>query len=376
MRLDELMVAAADGALAGQEPTGEFPGGHNGPYHDPETPVRVTAHWAVALEAAHRLSGEARHAEAAAAAVGYLLSRPARPVGAAFHCRRNPEKDLSNGLIGQAWAIEALTGPGVRLGVAGSREAACEVAGLHPFDEDVGLWRRVNVDGSYRGYDLAFNHQLWFAAALASIDPTAAPRITARVDRFLDAVGAGLLRTARDGRVIHAIPDPSPARRAAAAALPPRGARRRLAQRRQRVRKEIGYQAFNLHAFATLRRLRPDHGLWESSPLRRALGYARSPAFLQGLADNEFAFPYNPPGFEVPWALVAFGLADRDSPEVAHWVRRQIDHGWDAERRALVRGATDERTAAARIYEAVPLLGLDRAEARAAPAPMAGEAAR
>lgn len=376
MTPDELVLAAADGALAGQALSGEFPGGHNGPYHDPETPVRVTAHWAVALEAAHRLSGEARHADAAAAAVGYLLSRPARPAGAAFHCRRNPEKDLSNGLIGQAWAIEALAGPGVRLGVAGSTETACEVADLHPFDEDVGLWRRVNVDGSYRGYDLAFNHQLWFAAALASIDPTAAPGLAARVDRFLDVVGAGLLRTARDGRVIHAIPDPSPARRAASAALPPRGGRRRLAQWRRRVRKEIGYHAFNLHAFATLRRLRPDHGLWESPRLRRAVRYVRSPSFLQGLAGNEFAFPYNPPGFEVPWALVAFGLADRDSPEVAHWVRRQIDHGWHAERGALVRGTADERTAAARVYEAVPLLRLDRAEGGAASAPMAGETAR
>ena len=29
-------------------------------------------------------------------------------MNATFYCRLNPEKDFSNGLIGQAWVIEAL----------------------------------------------------------------------------------------------------------------------------------------------------------------------------------------------------------------------------------------------------------------------------
>ena len=38
----------------------------------------------------------------------YLLSEQARPMNASFYCRTNVNKDLSNGTIGQAWAIEGL----------------------------------------------------------------------------------------------------------------------------------------------------------------------------------------------------------------------------------------------------------------------------
>ena len=36
-------------ALKLQNPKGEMPAGHNGPYQDPETPIRNTAHWIVSF---------------------------------------------------------------------------------------------------------------------------------------------------------------------------------------------------------------------------------------------------------------------------------------------------------------------------------------
>ena len=43
--LDDSLIEAADASLSRQRDDGSFPPGHNGPYHDPETPVRNTAHY-------------------------------------------------------------------------------------------------------------------------------------------------------------------------------------------------------------------------------------------------------------------------------------------------------------------------------------------
>ena len=47
MNLYDLLVDTADRAIEIQRSDGSMPPGHNGPYYDPETPVRNTAHWSI-----------------------------------------------------------------------------------------------------------------------------------------------------------------------------------------------------------------------------------------------------------------------------------------------------------------------------------------
>ena len=114
---------------------------------------------------AHELTGEKGYRDAALRAVEYITASERRPMGATFWVRKNPEKDFSNGLIGQAWVIESLAYAAEYLGDDRLKGIAEEVFMLHPFDEKMARWRIVNVDGSYGPADMTFNHQLWFAAA-------------------------------------------------------------------------------------------------------------------------------------------------------------------------------------------------------------------
>ena len=108
MYLNEIIEQVSHRALPDQNEDGSFPSGCNGPYMDKETPVRNTAHWLVTLLKAYEISGKDIFKDAADKAVKYIAGSEARPMNSTFLCRLNPEKDFCNGLIGQAWVIEAL----------------------------------------------------------------------------------------------------------------------------------------------------------------------------------------------------------------------------------------------------------------------------
>lgn len=352
MRLSDIIVESSRAALSTQERDGSFPAGHNGPYRDPETPVRTTGHWAITLLHAFRLTQDDVFAEASHRAVGYLLSRAARPMDATFFCRMNPDKDMSNGLVGQAWTIEALAAVGKALVVPEALEVAREVFLLHPFDEQAGVWRGVNVDGSRAPFDLTFNHQLWFAAA-GSLLPSD-PVCTERVTRFLDVAAGGLLRVNREGRIRHEFPSPWLGQRTA---IGLRATRRRVTVRgsaKAMAAKELGYQSFNLYALGLLRQRLAHHPLWGRPAVGAALAYVNREQYERGLEDNVFAYPYNPSGFEVAYATEVFAtLAWRRDP--AWWVEQQLRRSYDLRAKALTRGTTDPVTLAARLYEATRL---------------------
>jgi hypothetical protein len=216
MQLSELIEQSGRVALGMQGSDGSFPPGQNGPYADRETPVRTTAHWLITLLSLHERTGEAAFRDAAARAAGYLRSDDVRPMGASFLARTLPERDFCNGLIGQAWAFEAMAAAAEPLGQPRLRELARELFLRHPFDERAGLWRCLNVEGSHGPFDMTFNHQLWFAASGALIEADPRGELGARVQRFLDRTLENHLKVDPSGRIAHFVPDPGrrgPARR-------------------------------------------------------------------------------------------------------------------------------------------------------------------
>src|SRR5699024_2429091 len=83
-------------------------GGHNGPYYDKETPVRNTSHIASVLLYYYEQTKQEKYYNAILECGNFLLSKDARPYNYTFYCRLDENKDKSNGIIGQAWAIEGL----------------------------------------------------------------------------------------------------------------------------------------------------------------------------------------------------------------------------------------------------------------------------
>lgn len=363
--LSELLERSARGALHHQATDGSFPPGHNGPYRDPETPVRNTAHWTVLLSHIHSLTGAGEIEDAVRRAVGYLRSTAARPGRHSFVCRTNPRKNACNGLMGQAWAIEALATAGSTFQERSWVDAAADTFLAHPFDPQRRLWRMVEPDGRILGFDPTFNHQLWFAAA-GGLIADSHDDVRHRVLAFLDATRSHHLRTARSGRIRHALWF----NKRNLVRHPIRTVR----VRRELPVKEIGYQSFNLYAFALLRERFVDHGLWASRGFQRSLDLLETRGYERDIANNPFGFPYNPPGFEVPFALEVFGRGGRE--RIRGWVERQLAFGWDPATACTSRNSPDPRTAAARFYEATRLtdVGLDLTGAADARGPAAAQA--
>jgi len=193
--LHDTLFQAASVALDEQDSaTGAMPAGHNGPWGDPETPVRNTGHWAITFLECYERTGEDRFREAAEDAVSYLLRPEARPGGATFHHRQSTDKDRCNGLIGQAWTIEALVVAADGFDRPDLIELAEEVFLTHPFEEDLAAWHPVELDGTVQPIDMTFNHQLWFAAAggLLADHPKSGDAVDRQVRRYLDELEANL----------------------------------------------------------------------------------------------------------------------------------------------------------------------------------------
>ena len=348
--LHDLLARSAAAGLCLQRSDGSLPEGRNGPYGDPETPVRNTAHWLVLFATAQWRTGEPRLREAALRAAAFLASSEARPGGAAFLCRQNAGKDACNGLVGQAWAIKALAEAAAWLDAEPLAKLAETVFLLHPFDARARLWRRVEVDGAALGPDFTLNHQIWFAAAGSMLAPLAAAEVGLRVRAFLDGL-AHSLALHRDGTLRHPVAPAAAARIAPRVAL--RLARERMRLRRPLREKAIGYHSFNLHALAILRTRVPDHGFWTSPSFEAAWLHAGSEAFRAAVADNRYAWPYNPTGLEMAWALEVFAPGSRAEQE--RWVAEQLRRHFDARTNLLSRATPDPATLAARLYEAARL---------------------
>lgn len=360
MFLSDIIMQISRAAIQLQRDDGSFPGGCNGPYNDSETPVRNTAHWLITLLKAFEISGEPDFIDSARRAVHYLLSPSSRPMNATFFCRTNPEKDFCNGVMGQAWVIEALAMAGMKLNDPRCIDVARNVFMLHPFDHEAGLWRRVNVDGSYNTFDMTFNHQLWFAAAGSLIEKDSDNPINSKIKRFMERLSESHMSIDQSGRIIHTISRPSPKASGS-------GKWRAFLCRNkgsnntsnQMASKEIGYHAFNMYAFSMLRQQIPDLPFWKSSKFLTALNFIDKEEFVSGLENSIYGYPYNPPGFEAAFTIQEFSSNLSFSRSREWWVAQQLHRSYDSETKMLSRSTEDEKTLTARFYEATRLADME-----------------
>lgn len=320
---------------------GAMPAGHNGHYQDQETPVRNTSHYLIAFLRAWELSGDKRFKTAAEHCLNWLIKdNPHRQVYT-FQHRTKDGKDHCNGLIGPAWNMEALLYAADKLQREDARRLARELFLMHPFDYTVGAWKRIEPDGTILEIDSTFNHQLWFAASAAPLAKIV-PEANQRIQEFLSSTDTHWgLNT--NGRIIHPL------------WFRNRRLREKLkyvlksSYRDEVISKEIGYQAFNLQAFAML--ILSGIVLPGSVrlKLKRALNYLRYPEYLNGIDSTKCGFPYNPPGWEVSVAKTVIG---KDSVESCKsWLERQLLHSYDSDSCLLNRNTSDPETHTARIYE-------------------------
>ena len=372
----DLLVRVATAALAWQLPDGSMPAGHNGPYGDPETPLRNSAHWLHTFLKVFSLTGDPRF-EGAAHRISRLLLRPeARPGGHTFHYRTAPGKDRCSGLIGQAWTIESLAVAWSHFQSNEHLALALDVFRLHPFDEKQGLWQIRDVDGSLHGFDNTFNHQLWFAAAASRFLDYGGSDLRAAVSTFIDRVPHNMALFP-NGLIYHDSILQLRSRRRRLRTLATRVVgsshfprsligQRSLATSNSLYMKSVAYHAFCAHAFATLKFRVASHPFWQSDLASRVVRYLLSPDYLSLInAERHYGFPYNAPGFEIPFAVST--LLGSTEDEAAHltstWMTAQVLRTFNPDSMRFDRDTRDPATLTARIYE---MIGLSNDVLRAA----------
>ncbi|MGJ8682612.1 hypothetical protein [Paraglaciecola sp.] len=373
MNLEQILENIAEQHLPLLEEHGFIPGGHNGPYYDKETPVRNTAHWSTIFAYLYQKTQRPDYLQAVISCADYLMSVPARPMQASFYCRTNINKDLSNGTIGQAWAIEGLVSAYKVTQQKAYLETAREVFLLHPFDERYNLWKVVNVDGSIRQFDMTFNHQLWFAASgavlLAELDDL---EIKRQCDLFFNALPS-MLRIYNNGLIKHGVLN------SVTFIDKLRNVFDWITYKRKSIKsgkdmryKENGYHLFNLYAFALIKQFYGDIPLFNSDKFKKALSYCFSEQLHDSLENqdrskdinkmpkvttdqvNIYGYSYNGPGFELPYITKVFNneLGD-NSVLISQVTKKQLEYTYNHEQKSLNIHTEDQATLEARFYEYV-----------------------
>jgi len=369
--LSDFLLDVADNAIDEMRDDGALPAGTNGPWDDEETPVRNTSHGIVIFLKAFEITGDEQYLRACKRAVDYVLSPAARPHGETFYHRISTERDACNGVIGQAWTIEALSVAAHTIDDPRLVETATDVFLRHPFDERLCLWRPVEIDGTVRPIDMTFNHQLWFAAAggLLTQHPEIDPEVDRQVRLFLDELTANmdlydsgvikhLYKPAFDvGKYatvfIDGVRDGTAHKMAIGLAKSLVDVGDDKGDEDPMLEKAIGYHSFNLYGFGLLRESYPDHPFWDSEKIDRVLAVARTDEFAAQLDGNPYGYPYNCTGIELAYTLEVF---DRGTEhERQKWLERQFNRTYDPEQQTLSRNTEDPVTLTARVYEATRL---------------------
>ncbi len=350
---DELLERSARSALNLQRKDGSFPPGRNGVYDEPVKPIRTTSHWLTTLSNVYEIAGDEVFAEAANDAADYLLSDEARPYGYTFHARNAEGKDKCNGLMGQATPIQGLARGGIALKRPELVEIAEEVFSLHPFDEQMGLWERVEIDGTKLSFDRTLNHQIAFAAACAELVESGID--TTPLEHFLDRLDQ-TIRLRSDGLIRHYV-RPSPSNMLQKVVRCPEHRNLLLNEfafhyhsvSSKMRRKEIGYHPYNLRALARLKQVFPEHSVWECEKIQKAHLFIKT----KGYCDSEDVFNVRhgsmTPGIHAAYALFIF----RNSPtkEIRRWIVNDIERRYDFEKSLFVKNAIDPAIQPSTIYD-------------------------
>lgn len=343
--LYDFILKSAQVQLKAQKEDGSMPAGTNGPWVDIDTPVRNTAHWALLFYKAFEISGEISFLNATLSACDYLLSKKARPYNASFLCRLNEDKNKCNGLIGQVWAIEPLLFIGRELNRKDFLISSEQVLIKHKYDKKMHLWHSLEVNGKIGKIHKTFNQQLWFAVINLFVGRTTNNNtLLFRARDFLKYINRNILFL-EDGLIRHEIIQ---------------GKDYCNTFRIQKL--SLGYLTFNLFAFSLCYSQAPEEDFWGDERFKKIIlqiiSYILTDTFLKKTYLNEFAWSYNPCGFEVAFALHTFKeLLNLKGPKVSiePWVERQIEGHWDYTSELMIKNSTDSITLAARLYEATRL---------------------
>jgi hypothetical protein len=339
----ELLVEGARSALDLQRDDGSFPPGRAGAYDYALTPVRKTGSWLFTLTKAYELTSEQSFRTAASRAVDYLLSDTSRPNGYTFSARNVANKDRCDGLVGQAAPIRGLSYAGQVFEREDALTAAREVFKLHPFHERLGLWKRVDIDGTQLSFDRTLNHQLIFAAsAIPLVD--CFDSVQSTCSTFLDRLDKNI-GLHDDGLPRHYVRPPLRDVLPAVISIPNNWSLlwneftiHYHAMSEHRRRKEIGYFPVITAQLAQLRSAWPDHEVWNSTKLSQLLSFLESAVYEEALNEN---IKYGAVMPRLDHAITVWNFDDPSHEELRRLLNEALANSYDTNSGLFVENTED-----------------------------------
>jgi len=365
----EFIISVAQKGLLLQDEKGSMPSGHNGPYLVNETPVRNTSHWLILFAKAYKITNKEIFKDCVEKAANYLTNKNAWPNNASFLHIKDASKDKSNGVIGAAWTIEALYEASCILDDKKYSDIAEVVLLKHEFIEKLGVWKRLSINGETGRIDQTFNHQLWLAACsslLLNTNSKKKSEIKRNLELFLSKIPENIFIYS-SGLIHHPIVRKMDVRSRLNEILKlivegiESLTRLNKSSKRNKIQyltniywKSIGYHSFNTYAFALLKTNTQDSLFWQSKLIENITNFLLSSEYKKSLdIENYYGFPYNPPGFEIPYSIEVLS-AIQASELVAisnFWVSEQIKRHFNWSTMLMDIDTKDVNTNTARIYE-------------------------
>lgn len=331
------LIQIGQAGLSRLSPGGKMPAGQNGPHGHRMTAARNNCHWSILFSSLFAIKGDSVWDQAARTCLDFILDNLRKDGGAVCH-RIQKGRSSTNGLIGQAWTIEALLAGARNLNEDRYMRAASELVLLHEFDFECGLWKEIHLDGSPYRLNMTLNQQIWFMAMAVQ---TEGPRYRRHMRCFLDQLPRNAFQYP-DG--LYGLP----VRRGFKSKL------RYLAEMKEKRSIAAGYHLFALKGLSMLFTQWPEHPYFKCRGFRRALQFAFSDRFLSELKCATFGFPYNVPGFEIAYIHEAFSSFVRGGGRTVNAMyEHQMTQHYNAQTHLLELNTPDADTLSARIYEVV-----------------------
>ena len=329
--------------------------GNNGPYNDKDIPVRNTAHWLITYIYLYKKYKDKKYLNIVNKFSEYLMQDELYGCDGIIKIRNNRDTDYTNGLIGEAWVIEALIAAAFFFNDDKYYEKALKIFEAEPFDEKIKLWKIKDLDGTCNTIDYVYNHQLWFAAAGSKIidykyNSTIDKHIRAFLNNYKNNLGiqpSGMLfhqvnyqytYKAKLSLIVKCI-------------LCDLGIGKRWKAQKE---LEEGYETFDFYGFALLYNKYKECKIFQSSRFKRALNYCLNKdrvkkLYIENNYINKYAYPYNSPAFEYQFISMTFrGYIDENLNN--ELLNNQIKITYSSNG-ILQNNNNDALTLTARIYE-------------------------
>lgn len=358
MKLYDLILASASRGIAMQREDGSMPPGHNGPWNHADTPTRTTAHWALIFLKAFLINRDRKFKQAALNSCEYLLSEKAL-VNGYFFCRKAPGKYMTNNLVGQAWAAEALAIVGTYLENQRFISFVGHVLRKHFFNSHLYLWHKETSTGNRPSLCRTLNQQMMFSTvALFAGKKIKDPKLIEQARSFF-AHFFTFSRFIEPGLPHHKVFLPLDFARFNSLYF--KTLMKQWVEKYFWKKISVDYLPFILYTTALNHFLNPDETFWKSVKFKnwfkQVMDYVVT-HFPYGYLESStsFRWSYNPVGFEVYFALNEFHQLlelEVDLEAEKRWVEMQIKGYYDLDSKLMSKNSCDPYVLMSRLYEAI-----------------------